>query len=127
MIPIICERDPKSRIKDIDKSKYLFPGDLAISNFSLMIRKRLQLPYESALFLFVNGRNAITGDVPLSDVYEWYKDPEDGFLYIYMVYMVLKCAKILRYNYLCGIRWWYWVMLLYIIVVKIKVSVTLNN
>jgi len=81
-IPIICERDPKSRIKDIDKSKYLVPGDLTMSNFSFMIRKRLQLPYESALFLFVNGRNAITGDVPLSDVYEWYKDPEDGFLYI---------------------------------------------
>ena len=30
-VPIICERDPKSRIKDLDKSKYLVPGDLNLN------------------------------------------------------------------------------------------------
>ena len=30
-VPIICEKDPKSKIKDIDKSKYLVPGDLTVS------------------------------------------------------------------------------------------------
>jgi len=38
-VPIICEKDPKSRIKNIDKSKYLIPGDLTASQFSFMIRK----------------------------------------------------------------------------------------
>ena len=80
-VPIICERDPKSRIKDLDKSKYLVPGDLTVSEFSFLIRKKLQLPYETAFFLLANGRNGIIGDVPLFDIYERYKDPEDGFLY----------------------------------------------
>jgi len=80
-IPIICEKDPKSKLKDLDKSKYLVPGDLTVSQFSLMIRKRLQLPYESEFFLLANGKNAI-GDIPLSNVYEMFRDPEDGFLYI---------------------------------------------
>ena len=38
-VPIICEKDPKSRIKNIDKSKYLVSGDLTVSEFSFMIRK----------------------------------------------------------------------------------------
>ena len=46
-----------------------------------MIRKRLQLPYESEFFLLANGKNAI-GDIPLSNVYEMFRDSEDGFLYI---------------------------------------------
>jgi len=80
-VPIICEKAPKSKLKDLDKNKYLFPGDITVSQFSLMIKKSLQLPYESELFLLANGKNAL-GNIPLSKVYEMFRDPEDGFLYI---------------------------------------------
>ena len=80
-IPIICEKDPKSNIRDIDKTKYLVPADLTVSNFNLMIRKRIEIPQEAAFYLLANGKSSITGDRLLSDVYEEYKD-EDGFLYI---------------------------------------------
>ena len=81
-IPIICEKDPKSNIRDIDKTKYLVPNDLTVSQFSMMIRKRIEIPQEAAFYLLVNGKNSLTGDVLLSETYEKYADKEDGFLYI---------------------------------------------
>ena len=60
-IPIICEKDPKSKMKDIDKTKYLVPSDLTLSQFTYIVRKRLQLDKNSALFILVNGKHAITG------------------------------------------------------------------
>src|SRR5690348_15979719 len=81
-VPIICEKDPKSKLMDIDKNKYLVPNDLTVSQFAFIIRKRLALDKSSALFLLVNGKNSITGDSSLSEIYETHKDAEDGFLYI---------------------------------------------
>jgi GABA(A) receptor-associated protein len=81
-IPIICEKDPKSNIKDIDKTKYLVPADLTVANFSGMIRKRIEIPEEAAFYLLANGKSSLTGDKLLSEVYDSYKDPEDGFLYV---------------------------------------------
>ena len=82
-IPIICEKDPKCKsLKDIDKTKYLVPNDLTVSQFSFMIRKRIEIQQEEAFFLLVNGKTSITGDSNLSDIYERHADKEDGFLYI---------------------------------------------
>lgn len=81
-IPIVCEKDPKSKIRGVDKNKYLIPEDLTVSEFILLMRKKIEVPNESAFYLLANGRNSIVGDIPLSDIYEKYKDPEDGFLYI---------------------------------------------
>ena len=49
-IPIICEKDPKSNMAEIDKTKYLVPVDLTVSQFSFMIRKRIQLSKEAAFY-----------------------------------------------------------------------------
>ena len=81
-IPIICEKDPKSLINDIDKTKYLVPNDLTVSQFSFMIRKRLELKENEAFFLLANGKYSLTGDTNLIEVYDKYKDKDDGFLYI---------------------------------------------
>ena len=81
-IPIICEKDPKSNIRDIDKTKYLVPADLSVTNFSLMIRKRIEIPQEAAFYLLANGKHSLTGDKLLNDVYTEFKDPDDHFLYI---------------------------------------------
>ena len=81
-IPIICEKDPKSKIRDIDKTKYLVPNDLTVSQFSFMIRKRIEIKQDEAFFLLVNGKTSLTGDSNLIDIYEKYADKEDGFLYI---------------------------------------------
>ena len=80
-IPLICEKDPKSNINSIEKTKYLIPGDLAVAQFSSMIRKKLEIEKEKAFFLLVNGKHSITGDTLMSELYNKYKD-EDGLLYI---------------------------------------------
>ena len=83
-IPIICEKDPECReIADIDKTKYLVSSNLTVAQFSFMIRKKLNVKEgEKAFYLLVNGKYNLTGDIPLSKVYENHKNPEDGFLYI---------------------------------------------
>ena len=79
-VPVICEKVDKSNIADIDKKKYLVPSDLTCGQFVFVIRKRLKLPAESAIFLFVNGRIPATADM-LKTVYQKHMD-KDGFLYI---------------------------------------------
>lgn len=65
---------------DIDKKKYLVPADLTVGQFHYVIRKRIKLAPEKALFLFCS--NSIPPNAALmSTVYEEQKD-EDGFLYI---------------------------------------------
>lgn len=62
-IPIICEKDPKCKLNEIDKTKYLVPNDLTLSQFTFIVRKRLQLDKNSALFLLINGKHAISGGI----------------------------------------------------------------
>jgi GABA(A) receptor-associated protein len=81
-IPVICEKNPKSKIGNIDKTKYLVPADLTITQFSCIIRKKLELEKSKALFLLISGKHAPTGESIMSDIYAHNKDQEDGFLYI---------------------------------------------
>ena len=54
-IPIICEKNKKSKLLDIDKKKYLIPIDFTVGQFMYVIRKRLLLPPDKAIFIFING------------------------------------------------------------------------
>ena len=53
-IPVICEKNRHDLgCPDIDKHKYLVPHNITLGQFMYVIRKRIQLPASSALFLFV--------------------------------------------------------------------------
>lgn len=52
---MIVEKAPKARIGDLDKKKYLVPSDLTVGQFYFLIRKRIYLRPEDALFFFVNN------------------------------------------------------------------------
>ena len=79
--PVICEKaNNKSDTPDIDKNKYLVPFDLTVGQFLYVIRKRIKLPPEAALFMFINNSLPSTSML-MSTAYESEKDP-DGFLYI---------------------------------------------
>ncbi len=80
-IPIICERGSSSNnCPDIDKNKYLAPGDLTIGQFIYVIRKRINIPAEKALFVFINGTIPPTSST-LYYVYSLHRD-KDNFLYM---------------------------------------------
>ena len=80
-IGIICEKAPKSPIEEIKKTKYLVGEEIKLGQFSEIIRKKIKMEKQSAIFLLANGKISLTGDETMSDIYKKYKD-EDGFLYI---------------------------------------------
>jgi GABA(A) receptor-associated protein len=81
-IPIICERARKAGADCplIDKTKYLVPIELTVAQFIYVIRKRLNLGSEKAMFIFINGQVPTNSHI-LSDLYNKNKD-EDDFLYV---------------------------------------------
>ncbi|KAJ3408065.1 putative enoyl CoA hydratase [Chytridiales sp. JEL 0842] len=79
-IPCIVEKAEKSDIATIDKKKYLVPCDLTVGQFVYVIRKRIKLSPEKAIFIFVNNVLPPSSSL-LSQVYQEHKD-DDGFLYI---------------------------------------------
>ncbi|WJZ99317.1 hypothetical protein VitviT2T_017770 [Vitis vinifera] len=79
-IPVIVERAEKSDIPDIDKKKYLVPADLTVGQFVYVVRKRIKLTPEKAIFIFIKNILPPTAAM-MSAIYEENKD-EDGFLYM---------------------------------------------
>ncbi|CAL9053006.1 unnamed protein product [Musa banksii] len=79
-IPVIVEKAERSAIPDIDKKKYLVPADLTVGQFVYVIRKRINLSPEKAIFMFVNNTLPPTASM-MSTIYEAHRD-EDGYLYM---------------------------------------------
>ena len=79
-VPCIVERAPTSKdVPLIDKAKFLVPGDLRVNQFIYIIRKRLVLPSEKALFLFA-GNTLPTTSTTMRELYSQHAE-HDGFLY----------------------------------------------
>jgi len=79
-IPVIVEKVEGSAIQDIDKRKYLVPADISVAQFMWIIRKRIDLSPEKAIFLFVD-KVVPNSCATMGAIYADHKD-EDGFLYI---------------------------------------------
>lgn len=80
-IPIICEKYHDSDDSpELTKSKYLVPSDLTFGQFLFVIRKRLKLTEEKALFVFINNTLVPSSEI-ISKIYNNHKD-EDGYLYV---------------------------------------------
>ncbi|CAK8686470.1 unnamed protein product [Clavelina lepadiformis] len=79
-IPVIVEKAKDSTIQDIDKRKYLVPADISVAQFMWIIRKRIDLESEKAIFLFVD-KMVPNSCATMGGIYADHKD-EDGFLYI---------------------------------------------
>ncbi|KAJ8542894.1 hypothetical protein K7X08_005417 [Anisodus acutangulus] len=79
-IPVIVEKAERSDIPDIDKKKYLVPADLTVGQFVYVVRKRIKLGAEKAIFIFVKNILPPTAAM-MAAIYEEHRD-EDGFLYM---------------------------------------------
>jgi GABA(A) receptor-associated protein len=80
-VPVIVERDPKARIADIDKKKFLAPADISVAKFISEIRKHIKLGRQESLFVFVANNVMPQPNATMAQIYAQYKDG-DGFLYI---------------------------------------------
>lgn len=82
-IPLIIEKLSNKNdgiIPNIDKNKYLVPDDLTVGQLMYVIRKRLKLTPEKAIFIFCNG-SILNSNSTMRSVYDNHKD-KDGFVYI---------------------------------------------
>ena len=79
-IPIIAERAKGCDLESLDKHKFLCPGELTVGQFVFILRKRMILSPEKALFVFVGSTLPPTGAM-LKEVYSQYAD-RDGFMYV---------------------------------------------
>ena len=59
-LPIIVERTQNNdpTLPDIDKKKFLVPFDLTVGQFFYVVRKRLKLAADQALFFYAGGELA---------------------------------------------------------------------
>ena len=78
--PVIVEPSQMGDIPDIDKHKFLVPGDLTFGQFQYIIRKRIKLSPEKAMFMFVENTIPPTAEL-MSSIYKKYAN-SDFFLYI---------------------------------------------
>jgi len=77
---IIEKSDNDNTIADIDKHKYLVPKELTVGQLLYVVRKRIHLTPEQAIFLYIN-HSLPPSAASLESLYNLYKD-DDGFLYI---------------------------------------------
>eukprot|EP00268_Persea_americana_P052743 TRINITY_DN5925_c4_g2_i5.p1 TRINITY_DN5925_c4_g2~~TRINITY_DN5925_c4_g2_i5.p1 ORF type:complete len:113 (+),score=22.41 TRINITY_DN5925_c4_g2_i5:753-1091(+) len=61
LFKVIVEKAERSDILNIDKKKYLVPADLTVGQFVYVIRKRIRLSAEKAIFIFVDNVLPPTG------------------------------------------------------------------
>lgn len=78
-IPFIIEVSNNSGLPELDKAKYLVPKDLSIGQFLFVIRKRLRVPPEKAVVLFIEGKLPPTNAL-LSEI-DSHNKSSDGFVY----------------------------------------------
>lgn len=83
-LPIILEqaRNCTLSVQDQMKRKFLVPGELTMGQFMYVVRRRLKLPSEKAVFMYTNKNNTLCPSSQLmAEVDAHYKD-DDGFLYL---------------------------------------------
>jgi GABA(A) receptor-associated protein len=74
-IPVIFNKAPNA--PDIDKKKYIIPRDLQVSQLIFIVRKKIDISPEKAIFIFFGKNNLAHSNMLLSEVYEKYKDKDD--------------------------------------------------
>ena len=79
-LPIICEKHPEeNEIVEITSTKLVIPDNTTLNDLKNMVEKNLNLPFNIDLF----HNNEILENMPIKEVFEKYKDPEDNFIYVY--------------------------------------------
>lgn len=79
-IPIICEKANQNNLPDMEKKKYLVPNDITVGQFMYVVRQKVNIKPEEALYLFIGGK-IVSNSALIGYIYETEKDA-DGFLYV---------------------------------------------
>lgn len=75
-VPIVIEQHIEKNLNNY----YLFPKDKKVSSFIQIIRDKIKISSQHALFIHTLNNNLLPNDITMGEIYEKYKDPEDNFL-----------------------------------------------
>jgi microtubule-associated protein 1 light chain len=79
---VIVERYHKEKsLPNLDKTKFLVPQELNMSQFVTIIRNRLRITSTQAFYLIVNNKSMASMSKTVAEIYRENKD-DDGFLYV---------------------------------------------
>lgn len=53
-VPVVVQRAPNSALVDLDKHKFLVPYEVTVAQFMWILRQRLTLGHNKAIYIFVN-------------------------------------------------------------------------
>ena len=74
-IPIVLKKSGK-HTPEIDKTKFIVPRDMQVSQFIYSIRNRIKLRDDQAIFIFFRGQLANSAST-IFEVYENHKSDDD--------------------------------------------------
>lgn len=80
-IPLLVFKDKKSSLSQLNRYKYLIPADLTLAQFMQVIRKKIKLAPEKAIFIFTENNKLVKMSEPLYSIHKQYQN-KDGFLYL---------------------------------------------
>tara|TARA_B100001094_G_scaffold331602_1_gene400531 strand:+ start:1712 stop:2071 length:360 start_codon:yes stop_codon:yes gene_type:complete len=80
-IPVIIERYKTKNLTNIDKKKYLLPKEITVGQLLFIIRKKISLSSEQAIYLF-SENDLLSSNTLIIDLYNKHKD-DDKFLYLF--------------------------------------------
>ncbi|XP_042590612.1 microtubule-associated proteins 1A/1B light chain 3C isoform X1 [Cyprinus carpio] len=81
-VPVIIERYRREKyLPPLDKTKFLVPQELTMSQFVTIIRNRMTLMPSQAFYLLINNSGIASMSLTMAQLYKDHKD-EDGFLYM---------------------------------------------
>lgn len=80
-IPVIAEKGKNSSISGAQRHKFLVQEDMTLSQFMVVLRKRVKLKSEDALFIYLEGNTLAPTSATMASLSKDHGD-KDGFLYI---------------------------------------------
>ncbi|KAK9874229.1 hypothetical protein WA026_002581 [Henosepilachna vigintioctopunctata] len=81
-VPVIVRKFPKEKnLPELDKTKYLVPQEISMSQFQTIIRNRMHLLPTQAIYLLINEKSILSLSLTMAEVYKEYALP-DGYLYV---------------------------------------------
>lgn len=80
-VPVICERADDCDLPSLDIATFLLPKSLTVGQMAYIVRKRLNLAPQRALYMFVGGR-VPPCSMSLADLAAKYVDAEDGLVHV---------------------------------------------
>lgn len=80
-IPIICEKEESAAIAGMAKKRFTVPLTMTVGTFTALLQDCISAEAPQTIYLFVRQSVLTASSLPMSDLYNTYKD-DDGLLYV---------------------------------------------